>query len=223
MVGDGINDVLALKEAQLGVALNGGSQAARAVADLVLLDDAFSALPHAFLEGQRILNGMRDVLKLFLTRVLYVTLLIVSLGLVADGFPFAPKHSSLFVLFTVGLPTLALAACASPGRPSRDTAREVLHFIVPAAVTLTLMALGVFIGVLAGHKVDLRMSGTVAECLAAFDDAQVFAQSAVTTFSVLAGLLLIPFAKPPTRCWAVAAPLANDWRPTLAAAVLLVC
>src|SRR5262249_51393315 len=62
MVGDGINDVLALKEAQLGVALNGGSQAARAVADLVLLDDAFSILPRAFLEGQRIVNGMRDVL-----------------------------------------------------------------------------------------------------------------------------------------------------------------
>jgi hypothetical protein len=70
--------------------------------------------------------------------------------------------------------------------------------------------------------VDLLAAATVAERLAAFKDAQVFAQSPVTTFSVLAGLLLIPFAKPPTRRWAIAVPPANDWRPTLAAAGLLV-
>src|SRR5439155_16901795 len=78
MIGDGVNDVLSLKKADLGIAMQSGSQATRGVADIVLLGDSFAALPPAFQEGQRILNGMQDIMKLFLTRLLYVILLLIS-------------------------------------------------------------------------------------------------------------------------------------------------
>jgi cation-transporting ATPase E len=119
-IGDGVNDVLALKRADLAIALRSGSQAARAVADLVLLDDAFSALPAAFREGQRIVHGMQDILRLFLARVLSVALLIAAVGAVDAGFPLAPKHNALLTLLTVGIPSIALAAWARPGpQPGR--------------------------------------------------------------------------------------------------------
>ncbi len=69
MTGDGVNDVLALKQAKLGIAMQSGTQAARNVADIVLLGDSFAALPEAFLEGQRIMNGMGDILRLYMTRI----------------------------------------------------------------------------------------------------------------------------------------------------------
>ena len=81
MVGDGVNDILSLKQAQLGISMQSGSQATRAVADIVLLEDSFSALPEAVIEGQRIIAGMHDSLAVFLTRVLYMALVI--LGAVA--------------------------------------------------------------------------------------------------------------------------------------------
>jgi cation-transporting ATPase E len=73
MIGDGVNDVLSLKQAQLGIAMQSGSQATRSIADIVLLNDSFAALPTAFREGQRIVNGMQDIVRLFLARTFYVT------------------------------------------------------------------------------------------------------------------------------------------------------
>jgi len=80
MIGDGVNDVLSLKQAQMGIAMESGSQATRSVADMVLLGDDFSILPEAIKEGQRILNGMQDVMRLFLSRTLYAALLIIIAG-----------------------------------------------------------------------------------------------------------------------------------------------
>jgi cation-transporting ATPase E len=118
--------------------MQSGSQATRSVADIVLLGDSFAALPAAVREGQRIRNGMQDILTLFLTRVLYVALLLLATGIIG-GFPFAPTHSSLLALLTVGLPTVALAAWARPGaRTRRRPVRSLLRFVLPAAVTVAL-------------------------------------------------------------------------------------
>lgn len=203
MIGDGVNDVLALKQATLGIAMQSGSAATRGVADIVLLEDSFAALPQVFREGQRIRQGMHSILKLFLTRVLYMMGLLVAI-LIVDGFPFVPRQNAILTLLTEGIPALALASWAQPRafEPKRALP-SLLHFVIPAAMTLCLAAVGVF--------------------MAAFSsDAQLpAAQSALTTFTILGGLLLIPFAVPPARAWVGGSSLVGDWRPTLLALGLL--
>ncbi|MFL5332431.1 MAG: HAD-IC family P-type ATPase, partial [Geminicoccaceae bacterium] len=222
MTGDGVNDVLALKQSSLGIAMLSGSQATRAVADIVLLNDSFAVLPHAFREGQRIRNGMQNILKLFLTRVLCVTLLILSIGVIG-GFPFAPKQASLLALFTVGIPTLALAAWARPGPSSRrGLVRSLLHFVLPAALTLSLVGLAVYGWYLVtSYEAFLGNNQTLSDG-ELFGRALAIAQSALTTVTILCGLLLIPFVEPPTRAWVGGNRLAGDWRPTLLALVIAV-
>ncbi len=115
MIGDGVNDVLSLKQASLAISMESGSKATRSVADIILLKDSFAALPFAFLEGQRIRNGIRDSLALFIVRVFCVALLIFSTGMVADSFPLVNKHSALLAMFGVGLPTAVFPIWAKPG------------------------------------------------------------------------------------------------------------
>jgi cation-transporting ATPase E len=192
MIGDGINDVPALKAADLAIAMQSGSAAARAVADLVLLQDRFGALPAALREGQRIRGGMHAILKLFLTRVLYMALLIVLLAVVDIGFPFAPKQNALVTLMTVGLPTLALAAWARPLEP-RSRTPSILPFVASAACTLALVGLGVYMGyLLLGSPVAVE---SVVDAIKS-STARAVAQTALTTVSVLCGLLLVVMVQP---------------------------
>src|SRR5215210_2068916 len=113
MTGDGVNDVLSLKRADLGIAMQSGSQATRGVADIVLTNDSFAVLPHAITEGQRIIAGMQNVLKLFLSRTLFLALLIIAVVMVGT-FPFSPRQSALLSFLTAGIPAVALAAWARP-------------------------------------------------------------------------------------------------------------
>ena len=92
MTGDGVNDVLSLKKADLGIAMQSGSQATRGVADIVLTNDSFAVLPHAITEGQRIVAGMQSVLKLFLSRTFYLAVLIIAVGMLGT-FPATPKRA----------------------------------------------------------------------------------------------------------------------------------
>jgi cation-transporting ATPase E len=203
MIGDGVNDVLSLKKAHVGVAMQSGSQATRGVADIVLLGDSFAALPIAFREGQRIVKGMEDVVRLLLTRTFYVLLLIVATQLVGVPFPVTPKHNSILALLTVGIPILAIAAWARPGTPPRSVVRSTSHFLFPAAFTVSVMALTVYLAYLA-------MTGNLE-----------IARTALTTVTILCGLTLIPFVEPPTEAWVGGDVLSGDWRPTLLAAGML--
>ena len=106
MVGDGVNDVLSLKQAHLGISMQSGSQATRAVADMVLLEDSFSALPTAVVEGQRIISGMQDSLHLFLARAMYMSLVILGAALLGLAIPVSPRHNTVLGLLTVGVPAL---------------------------------------------------------------------------------------------------------------------
>ncbi|MFN2220238.1 MAG: HAD-IC family P-type ATPase, partial [Anaerolineae bacterium] len=204
MIGDGVNDVLSLKKAHVGVAMQSGSQATRGVADIVLLGDSFAALPIAFREGQRIVKGMEDVVRLLLTRTSYVLLLVVATQLVGVPFPVTPKHNSILALLTVGIPILAIAAWARPGAPPRSVVRSTSHFLFPAAFTVSVVALVVYLAYLATTR-----------------DVEI-ARTALTTVTILCGLVLIPFVEPPTKAWVGGDVLSGDWRPTLLAAGMLV-
>jgi cation-transporting ATPase E len=208
MIGDGVNDVLSLKQADLAIAMESGSQAARGVADIVLLKNSFAALPSAFSEGQRIRNGMYNVIKLFLARVTYLALLLITIP-ISGGFPFAPKQKSILTFVTASIITVALAAWARPGpSPQGRSGRIFLRFVLPAALTQSLVAFAVYL--VAFHLAQQQLHAT-------FADALLIAQSALTAFAVFSGLLLVPFIVPPTRFWTGGSPLSGDWRPTLLA------
>jgi ATPase, P-type (transporting), HAD superfamily, subfamily IC len=119
MIGDGVNDVLSLKKADIGIAMNSGSQATRGVADIVLLNDSFAALPPAFLEGQRIVNGMQDIVRLFLVRVFYMALIILGGGCDWIGLPvFADQFVAAHTFdsrHTGVLPSCLGAPCSTAG------------------------------------------------------------------------------------------------------------
>ena len=204
MIGDGVNDVLSLKQAHVGVAMQSGSAATRSVADIVLLNDSFAALPTAFREGQRIVKGMEDVVRLLLTRTFYVILLVVATQLVGAPFPVTPKHNALLALLTVGIPILAIAAWARPGPSPRRILRAAFPFVLPGAFSVSILALAVYL-------TYLMRAGDVN-----------VARSALTTVTVLCGLVLILFVEPPTPAWAGGDVLSGDRRPAFLALGMLV-
>ena len=134
MIGDGVNDVIALKQANVAVAMQGGSQAARSVGDLILMKDTFQPLPFAFREGQRIINGMNDILRIFMVRIFFKALMIaIVTGL--GGFPFAPRQSALLSFFGATVPAVAFALWAQPGpAPKVGLFKLLARFVVPTAL-----------------------------------------------------------------------------------------
>jgi cation-transporting P-type ATPase E len=134
MTGDGVNDVLALKDADIGIAMGSGAPASRAVAKLVLLDASFAVLPHVVAEGRRVINNVERVANLFLTKTVYSMLLAMATGIFALPFPFLPRHLTLVGSLTIGVPGFFLALT-----PNRDLAHSgfvhrVLRFAVPAGL-----------------------------------------------------------------------------------------
>ncbi len=203
MVGDGVNDVLSLKQAHLGIAMQSGSQATRAVADIVLLGDSFAALPEAVLEGQRIIAGMHDSLHLFLTRAMYMALTIFGAALIGLEMPASPKHNTVLALLTVGIPALFLAFWAHPARPGTEALRRIMRLVMPPAVILT--ALGLPLYWLASRDGDVEA-----------------ARTAFTTFAVFCGLGLLVLLDPPIGDSLSGADHDGpDWRPTVLAIGLL--
>jgi cation-transporting ATPase E len=222
MIGDGVNDVLSLKKANLGIAMQSGSQAARAVADIVLTNDSFASLAPAVEEGQRIRNGMQSILRLFLSRIMTVGLLVVT-SMVIGIFPIELRNGSVLVLFTVGIPTALIAVWAQPGARDFDSlGRTLARFVVPAAVLSSLAGLAVLFGVIVLRLGGIEaITGVEAEDKAALDAAITIAQSALTSFLVFAGLALVVFVEPPVPWLAVVEPQSPDWRPTILAGGLV--
>jgi cation-transporting ATPase E len=134
MTGDGVNDVLALKDADVGVAMGSGSAAARAVAELVLLDNSFAALPPVIGEGRRVIANVERVSNLFLTKTAYATLLAIVVGITGVAYPLLPRHLTVVSNFSIGVPAflLSLLPNATPFRPG--FVDRVLRFSVPCGI-----------------------------------------------------------------------------------------
>jgi cation-transporting ATPase E len=135
MTGDGVNDVLALKDADMGIAMGSGSAATRAVAQLVLLDNAYSTLPRVLAEGRRVINNIERVANLFLTKSVYAVLLTLFTGISGAPYPFLPRHFTLIDWFSIGLPGLFLALAPSEERVQPHFLRRTLAFAVPAGLS----------------------------------------------------------------------------------------
>jgi cation-transporting P-type ATPase E len=143
MTGDGVNDVLALKDADLGIAMGNGSPAARAVAQLVLLSSRFATLPDVVAEGRRVIANIERVAKLFVTKTVYATALAVAVGIARLPFPFLPRQLTLIGSLTIGIPGFFLALEPNLRRARPDLVRRVLAFAAPAglvAACATLLA-----------------------------------------------------------------------------------
>jgi len=148
MTGDGVNDVLALKDADIGVAMGSGSSASRAVAQIVLLDASFNTLPSVVGEGRRVISNIERVANLFVTKTVYAFLLAVLVGAFSRPFPFVPRHLTLVGTLTIGAPSFFLALAPSANRARPGFIKRVLSFAVPvgalaAAATYLSYELGI--------------------------------------------------------------------------------
>jgi cation-transporting P-type ATPase E len=138
MTGDGVNDVLALKDADLGIAMGSGSAASRAVAELVLMDGRFATLPAVMAEGRRVIANIERVAKVFVTKTVYATVLALAVGLAGLAFPFLPRHLTLISSLTIGIPGFFLALEPSTQRSHPGFVRRTLAFAVPAGLIAAL-------------------------------------------------------------------------------------
>ena len=188
MVGDGVNDVPALKAARLAIAQGNGSQMARAVSDLVLVRGDFSSVPALVAEGRKVLRNLQRVAKLFVAKSTFAVFLILSIGLTPQPYPLLPRHLSLAAALTVGIPAFFLALGPSEGRfRSERFLFDVGRFAVPAGTAAGLGVLASFIFARNVGRLPLAEARTIA-----------------TTVLVLVGLYLILALEATSRPRAVA-------------------
>jgi cation-transporting ATPase E len=143
MTGDGVNDVLALKDSDLGIAMGSGTQTTRSVAQVVLLDGDFSTVPHILTEGRRVAANIERVANLFLTKTVYAFLIALAVAIVPIAFPFLPRHLTLIGSLTIGIPAFFLALEGTAPRARRGFIPRVMRFAVPTgavAATSTFLA-----------------------------------------------------------------------------------
>ncbi|MGI8926282.1 MAG: HAD-IC family P-type ATPase [Tepidiformaceae bacterium] len=141
MVGDGANDVQALRAADVAVAMASGTATARAVAGIVLLNDSFEALIRGAKEATAVLGNAARLSKLFIAKSIYAYILIVATNMLGLDFPFLPRHGSLTALLTRGIPAVFIAISIPPPDAGRDFTRNVLRFALPASLALASAAI----------------------------------------------------------------------------------
>ncbi|WP_328639315.1 HAD-IC family P-type ATPase [Streptomyces canus] len=134
MTGDGVNDVLALKDADIGVAMGSGSEATRAVAQIVLLDNSFATLPSVVAEGRRVIGNITRVATLFLVKTVYSVLLAVFVVCWQVEYPFLPRHLTMLSTLTIGIPAFFLALAPNKERARPHFVRRVMRYSVPGGL-----------------------------------------------------------------------------------------
>ena len=145
MTGDGVNDALALKDADIGVAMGNGAQATRAIAQLVLLDGKFSHLPYVIAEGRRVIGNIERVASLFLSKNAYSFMLVLLVSVAGLPYPFLPRHLTLISAITIGIPSFVLALGPNPALYRPGFLRRVLSFALPAGGITGIAVFGAYL------------------------------------------------------------------------------
>ena len=187
MTGDGVNDALALKDADLGIAMGSGSAATRGVAQLVLLDSTFDAIPQVVGEGRRVLGNIQRTSNLYVTKTVYAMLISLATGVLAFAFPFLPRHLTLIGALTIGIPSFFLALAPSSDRWQPGFLHRVLRFAVPAGALAALATYLAYTFALDADGVTLRE-----------------AQTTATMVLCWIGLLVLSIVASPLNAWKLA-------------------
>ena len=137
MTGDGVNDVLALKEADCSIAMAAGSDAAKNIANVVLLDSNFAAMPHIVNQGRRVVNNIRSAASMFLIKTMFSVMLALITIFFGSAYPFEPIQMSLISACAVGIPTFLLTQENNYNKIDHTFLRHVFMNAFPAAVTIT--------------------------------------------------------------------------------------
>jgi cation-transporting ATPase E len=205
MTGDGVNDALALKDADIGVAMGNGAPATRAAAQLVLLDGKFSKLPRVLAEGRRVIGNIERVASLFISKNTYAFLLILLVGIARLPYPFSPRNLTLISAVTIGIPAFILAFGPNTDLYRPGFLRRVLSFAIPAG---TISAITIFSAYLLARLEDLskeesQTAATIAALCVSLWILAVLARPYATWKVILlwamAGIALGAFVIPPAK------------------------
>jgi cation-transporting ATPase E len=196
MTGEGLGDIDAMRQANLSITVQGGTQAAVSFADIILLKDSLQALPQVLRQGRRIVNGLIDVLKLNLVQVAYIFFLLVAMIITRNKvFFYDPTQGGVIVFFAIVVPSLGLTFWATSGTISeKKIFTQLMRFIIPVGLTSALASLVTYF-------VFEHLMGS-----------STYAQLGVTYTLSLTGMLMVLFIKPPNRFWAGDTPVSRDKR-----------
>ncbi len=199
MTGDGVNDVLALKDADIGVAMGSGSSASRAVAQIVLLDNKFATLPYVVSEGRRVIGNIERVSNLFLTKTVYSVLLAILVGLAGLSakifgtdpllFPFQPIHVTIAAWFTIGIPSFVLSLAPNRERARAGFVKRVMTSALPSGL---IVGVATFVSYLLAYE---GRASTAAE--------QMQASTAALITLLMSALWVLAVVARPSEWWRI--------------------
>jgi cation-transporting ATPase E len=208
MTGDGVNDALALKDADIGVAMGNGAQATKAVAQLVLLDGRFSHLPSVLAEGRRVIGNVERVANLFLAKNVMSLVAIISSAAFAVAFPFLPRHLTLVSSVTIGIPAFFLALGPNKRRYLPGFLARVLRFAIPAGAIAGVTVIVAYLW--ANGRYGMPVAERAARCailpghVGAADPACSQPSTAATVALLVAAFWILVVLARPLRWWKAA-------------------